>query len=351
MGALVLSTVLTRGAEAVAPREIALMLQITGFWRTSLLHVAAKLRIADLLGDEGKTAAELAHATGAHEDALHRALRALASAGIFTLDAEGRFRNNRLSSALRSDAVPSLRDAAEYFGSPASLEAWADIERTVMTGEPAFARVHGVSMWEWLAAHPDDARAFAGTMTCLTEMDAPAVAAAYPFERHARVCDLAGGRGTLLAEILVRNPKLGGVLFDAPHVLELATDYLAARGVEERVERVAGDFFADPAPPADAYLLRDVLHDWDDARATKILKNVRRSIAPGGRVLVVEVLVDRHTTMPPGPLIDAQMLVVCDGGRQRSADEYAALFRASGFRLVRVHTTSLSVHVVEAEPV
>jgi hypothetical protein len=347
---------LLRAAEQVLPAEVTMMQRVGGFWSTALLRVAARLAIAEHLGAGPMTAAELARLTGANEDALHRSLRALAAMGIFHLDGRGRFSNNRLSETLRPGRVSSMKDIAEYFGSASNLAAWNDFERTVMTGESAFPRVHGVSVWEWFASHPDEMRAFAGSMTSMTEQAAPAIAGAYPFGKHARICDVAGSKGTLLAEILVQHPQARGVLFDAPHVLAEAPPYLRTRGVEARVDTVAGSFFESIPAGCDAYVLKDILHDWDDARCITILENCRRAMMGSGggangsrdaRLLVAEVLVDRQSTEPPGPLIDVQMLAVCDGGRQRSADEMGALFARCGFELRAVHPSPMPNSVIE----
>jgi hypothetical protein len=351
---------LLRAAEQVLPAEVTMMQRIGGFWSTALLRVAGRLAIAEHLSAGPMTAAELARITGANEDALHRSLRALSAMGIFHLDRRGRFSNNRLSETLRPGRVSSMKDIAEYFGSESNLAAWNDFERTVMTGESAFPRVHGVSVWEWFASHPDEMRAFAGSMTSMTEQAAPAIAGAYPFGKHARICDVAGSKGTLLAEILVQHPQARGVLFDAPHVLAEAPPYLGARGVLGRVETVAGSFFESVPEGCDAYVLKDILHDWDDARCITILENCRRAMAGGAggasrangsrdtRLLVAEVLVDRASTEPPGPLIDVQMLAVCDGGRQRTAGEMGALFARCGLELRAVHPSPMPNSVIEA---
>ncbi|HEX9288150.1 MAG TPA: methyltransferase [Anaeromyxobacteraceae bacterium] len=334
-------------ADAVVTPQLALFEQGMGLGRTQLLHVAARLRLADLLAGGALDAADLARATRADPDALHRALRALATAGVFTLRADGRFENNRLSEALRSDAPASLRALLEYLGSAANVSAWGDVDRTVATGKSAFERVHGMSVWSWLTRHAEEERTFAAAMAGVTEIDAPAVAAGYPFGELARVCDVAGGRGTLLAEILRRHPRLRGVLLDVPQVVAEAPAFLEARGVSGRVECVGGSFFDEVPRGCDAYLLKDVLHDWDDAASLRILGACRRAAAPGARLLVAEILVERHETASPGPLVDVQMMVVCQEGRQRSAAEHHALMARAGFRPARVVALSSPLSLVE----
>ncbi len=335
-------------ADLVIPAPQAMLVRIGCLWQVQLLHVAARLRIADRVAERGKTAAELAEETGVNPDALNRALRALVTYGVFWMDAEGRVTNNRLAATLRSDRIASMRDPAEYFGSKSNVTAWADVDETIRTGAPAFSRVHGMTMWDWFSKHPDEARVFAGTMTSLTEQDAPAIAAAYDFGKHARVCDVAGGRGTLLAEILAQHAGPRGVLFDEAHVLEIASGYLASRSVGERVERVAGSFFETVPEGCDVYVLKDILHDWNDERCKAILTRVRGAMKEGSVLLVVEILVDRFSTRAPGPLVDAQMMTVCEGGRQRSAEEHGRLLAAAGLKLRRVHATATAMAIVEA---
>ncbi len=334
-------------ADAVVPPQLALFEHGTGLDRTQLLHVAARLRIADLLATGPRTAAGLAQETSSDPDALHRALRALAALGIFSLRKDGRFENNRLSAALRSGVPASMRDLLEYLGSGSNVGAWADLDRTVASGRNAFERVHGMSFWSWLARHLDEERTFAGAMASLTEIEAAGIAGSYPFGEFARVCDVAGGRGALLAEILRRHRRPRGVLIDTPEVVAQAPDYLGQRGVAHRVECVAGDFFEAVPPACDAYLLKDVLHDWDDAACLRILETCRRASRAGARLLVAEILVERLGTDSPGALVDVQMMVVCQQGRQRSAAEHHALMARAGFRPGRVIAPAGLLSLVE----
>ncbi len=229
-----------------------------------------------------------------------------------------------------------MRELLEYLGSRSQLAAWADVDRTLETGTSAFERVHGETVWDWLRRHPDEAHTFAQAIARLTEIDAAAIARGYRFEEVERICDVAGGPGALLAEILHLHGRARGVLLDAPHVLAEAAAYLARRGVADRVTCVAGDFFEAVPPGCDAYLLKDVLHDWDDAAALRILETCRRAAPAGARLLVAEGLVDTRSTRAPGPFVDVQMMLVCHGGRQRSADEHGALMARAGFRPRRV---------------
>jgi len=341
-----LRRLLLRAADALVPPQLALFDRIVGVGATQLIRAAARLRLPDLLEEGPRTAAELAAATRIDPDALHRTLRGLVAVGLFTLGEDGRFRNNRLSRTLRSGTPGSLRNYALYFGSKSNVEAWADFDRTLESGGNAFERVHGATVWDWFDAHPDERETFVGAMGELTELYASAVATGYPFVSVRRLCDVGGGRGTLLAEILLRYPHLSGVLLDGPGVLDTARIYLAAHGVLDRVELVAGSFFEGVPAGSDAYLLKNVLHDWDDGRCRTILGNCRKAMVTGTRLLVVETVVEADSVRDLGPLSDLQMMVVCAGGRERSRAELDRLFGECGFRLERVMETASPMSVI-----
>ena len=339
---------LQRLAHAVIPPQFVVVEHAAGLATTQLLAIAARLRIADLLASGPRTAQELAQETQAHPEAMHRMLRALVSLNVFALDTTtGRFRNNRLSSALRTDITGSARAIAEYFGTSANMLAWADAEETIRTGRNAFERVHGMTVWDWFACHPEEERLFADGMQELTAADAPAVAAAYPFGEVQRICDVGGGRGTLLAYVLAVHPHLRGVLFEAPGIVEMAREFLHAWGLADRVDIRSGNFFASVPDGCDAYLLKDVLHDWDDAHALQILRTIRQTMQPGQRVLICETLVEPMETALPGPLIDVCMMMVCREGRQRSRTEVTTLLEQAGLTCIRVLPTALPISIVE----
>ena len=334
-------------AHALVPPELRIFEMAFGAAVTSLLHEAARLRIADLLRDGPLDAAALAARTGSDADALHRTLRALAHLGVFTLRPDGRFENNRAAAALRSGNVMRVREYVEYFGSASNLRAWADLGETVRTGRNAFERVAGMSVWDWFERHPDERETFAQAMMGMTTLHAPAIAALYPFGELGVLCDVGGGRGTLLSELLVRYPRLRGVLCDGAGVIASARALLERRGVLDRVELVAGSFFDEVPRGADAYLLKHILHDWDDARCRQILGVVRRAMEPGRRLLVCEALVERNDAADVGAMSDVQMMVVCSDGRERSREELMRLLDGCGFRRTRIFA-SPTVSVLEA---
>ena len=338
---------LRAAADLVVPAPVGLFEQICGYMHTHLLRAAARLRIAELLAAGPASAEELAARAGVDAESLRRVLRGLVTLGVFSRQRDGRFRNNRMSQALLPEAAVSLRDSALYFGSASQLRAWEEIEGTLAGDESGFERVHGMTTWDWFEHHPEESAAFAGTMVAMTRLYAPGVATAYPFGELRRLCDVGGGHGDLLAEVLLRHPHLAAVLLDAGSVLATAEPFLAARGVLERVELQAGSFFDAVPAGCDAYLLKNILHDWDDERATRILDNCRRVMQPGQRVLVVEAVVEADSTRGIGPLSDLQMMAVCSGGRERGRAEYARLFERAGLRLSRVVPTPGPMSVVE----
>jgi hypothetical protein len=323
-------------ADALVPADVVVFERTVGMVFTQCLGAAARYRIADLLESGPLSTADIAARLGTDPDATHRLMRALATTGVFVMHADGRCENNRLSRALDSNRLSATRDFAEYFASKSNADAWCDFDHTLKTGNGGFGRVHQTSVWDWFDAHPDERETFARAMMGMTVRDAPVVARLYPWKEVTRVCDVGGGRGTLLSELLVRHAHLKGVLCDGPGVIESARQLLARRGVAGRVELVAGSFFERVPAGADAYVLKNVLHDWDDERCRKILGVCRAAMKPGDKVVVVEHLTGRNQTDSFGALSDIQMMVVCDGGRERSREDYRALFEASGFAPGRV---------------
>jgi hypothetical protein len=323
-------------ANLLAPPEVRVFELTIGAAVTQMMGIAARHRLADRLAARPRTADELAAETGLDADALHRTLRALAGIGIFRLDGDGRFANTRAGNAMRSGRQMRMREYVEYFASPSNLRAWADAEETVRTGKNAFERVHGMSVWDWFDRHPEERETFAQLMMGLTTVDAPIIARLYPWQEVKRVCDVGGGRGTLLSELLIRHDHLRGVLCDAPGVIDSARLLLERRGVMDRVELAAGSIFSDVPAGADAYVLKNVLHDWDDARSLQILGVVRKAMQPGARLIICETLTERNDADSLGCLADVHMMMVCSDGRERGRDDYARLLEASGFRAGRV---------------
>ena len=320
-----------------------------GYRLTQLVHVVATLGVADRLADGPRTAAELAPLVGANADALHRVLRALASLGIFSQDAEGRFGLTEEGQRLRADAPGSMRLPAITYGEPWWWRAWGGLLDAVRTGETAFDKVHGVDLFGYLSGDAHAAGLFNGIMHVMTTEQAAAIAAGYDFSETRRLLDIGGGHGALAAAILRRNPHATALLFDRPSVVEGAGARLAELGIADRCSLVGGDFFVSVPGGADTITLKDILHDWDDARALSILRNTRRAMDEGARLLLIERVLPPGDAPSPGKLVDITMLVLT-GGRERTEEEYRALLEAAGFTLRRVVTINGETAVIEARP-
>jgi hypothetical protein len=324
---------------------------VTGCWISQALYVAAKLGIADLLQEGPQSCARLAEATQTHAEALYRVLRALASVGIFAEDEAGHFRLTPLADLLRTDAPGSLRAFAIMLGAPEHWRAWEGVLHSVRTGQPAFDHVFGIPLFEYFPTHPEAARIFDDAMTSRSAQENTAIVAAYAFTAAHTVVDIGGGQGTLLASILEIHPHARGVLFDLPHVIASARTRIERAGQAARWEYVAGDFFAAVPAGGDCYLLKKVIHDWDDERAQRILTNCRTAMAGTGRLLLIEPLIPPGNEASFNKLLDLLMLVWNAGGRERTEREHQGLLAAAGFRLSRVIPTRAGVSIIEAVPV
>jgi hypothetical protein len=328
------------------PPEVALMQIVGGGLLQQALYVAAKLSIADLLAERPQTADELAKRTRTHARALYRVLRALASVGVFAESNGQTFQLTPPAELLRSDAPGSLRDAVIFMGEEWHWRVWADMLYSVETGKVAWAHVHGKEVFPWFAAHPEESEIFNRAMTGFSQTAASAVAEAYDFSGIKTLADIAGGHGMLLAGILKSNPQLKGVLFDLPQVIEGAGELLKREGVAERVQLATGDFFEAVPQGADAYLMKFIIHDWDDERALKILRNIHRAMPGDGKLLLAEMVVPAGNEPHFSKIQDLEMLV-SPGGVERTEQEYSDLFAEAGFRLTRIIATKSPLSLIE----
>ena len=321
---------------------------VEGFQVSQALHVAATMGIADLLVGGSRTSDELAAATRTHPPTLYRLLRALASVDVLRELDGFRFELTPLGECLRSDVPNSVQGWAAFIGRPYFWQAWAALEHSVRTGENAFQHVHGTDVWSYRAARPDESAVFDRAMTSLSRRSSAALLAAYDFGRFRTIVDVGGGNGALLAGVLVANPKLEGTVFDLPHVVEHAPALLAQAKVASRCRVVGGSFFESVPEGADAYILRAVIHDWSDEDSIRILSVVRRAIGADGVLLLIERVIAPPNEGRDVKFSDLNMLVG-PGGRERSREEYAAIFEASGFRLSAVVPAG-AYSLVEAAP-
>jgi len=317
---------------------------VIGHWVSRLVQVAAQLNIADLLKAGPRTAEELAKAAHVRAPQLYRVLRALASVGVFAETKNGRFKLTPLAATLQTRVPGSMRTAALMLNSDWQWDAWQKLLDGVASDDVPFVKAHGMSVFEYLEKHPDDLAAFHDSATGLTN---PAIAAAYNFSKFHTLVDVGGSHGALLSTILKAHPSLKGVLFDQPSVIAGAKKgrNLAEAGIAGRCKLESGSFFVSVPVGADAYIMKYILHDWDDERCVKILSNCRSAMNKNGRVLVVDSVV------PPGnepgyvKLLDIEMLVI--GGRERTKADFSSIFRKSGLKLTRVVTTKSPLSIVE----
>jgi C-methyltransferase len=324
------------------PHEIISTLT-NAFVASRCLHVIAGLGVADEIGDGPVSTPELASRCGANADALGRMLHLMAAHGIFEADDRG-FRHTPASRLLCSDHPMSMRAHAALMGLPVFTATFARLEHSARTGSPAVDTVEPAGTWAYLQDHPDEALTFGHAMTAKAAADIPAVLAAYDFSRFATIADIGGGRGHLLRAILDAVPAARGVLFDRPQVI-------GALDVEhDRLTPHAGDFFVDPLPAADAYVLMDVLHDWPDAECVAILRAIRAAAGTGASVLVIESLLPGNGADPETQSLDIVMLAMT-GGRQRTAQHLSELFTSCGFGDITVIATEGPLRIVEAPAV
>ena len=308
----------------------------------------AQLGIPDLVESAPKSAEELAKQIGAHPQALYRLMRATACVGVLSEGPDGKFSQTPMSAVLRSNATPSLRSLAIMGGREWHARGWSRLEYCVRTGKQALDDLYGAHIFEFLKQHPEEARIFNDTMTELSMIDSPAVADAYNFDGIHSIVDIAGGHGLLLATILQRNPHLKGTLYEMPHVLEGAAGG-PLKPVMERCTLSSGDMFSSVPPGADAYIMKHIIHDWPDELCLKILKACRKSVNEGGKLLVVDNVIQPGNDFSPGKFLDLQMLIF-PSGSERTEKQFRDLFAAAGWKLNRIIPTAAPDSIVEGVP-
>jgi orsellinic acid C2-O-methyltransferase len=324
-----------------------------GHYFSRAIALAAKLGVADLLSEGPRHFGELARATETQPAALNRVLRLLASVGVFEEQEGGRFALTLIGECLRANVPGSARAAVLLFGGVRIQDSWKDLEYCVRTGDPAFRKRGHTDPFVELAQSPEDAANFDAAMADFTRMTAIAVAAAYDFAAFHDVVDVGGGNGALMIGILNAYPQLHGIVFDQPHVVERAKKQIAEGALTERCRAVGGDFFQEVPGGADAYLLKHIIHDWNDERAVVILQTCRRAIAPQGKLLLVEGVYPARIDQSPesrGAAANDVNMLVSTGGRQRSEAEFRSLYEQAGFRLSRIVQTPARASLIEGVP-
>ncbi|MEE9286993.1 MAG: methyltransferase, partial [Gammaproteobacteria bacterium] len=280
--------------------QAALMQMAQGFWAAKVLQAAAELGIADLLVENPKTAQELSKTSGVNSDSLYRLLRALASRGIFKEISNDRFENTPLSEAIRTNVPGSVRDYAIFAPHDGNVLAWTKFMDVVMTGKSSFTDVNGCGYWEYFQNHPEISERYNKAMAAKTSLVISALLKSYDFSQFNTLIDVGGGLGTILASILTSNPQMRGCLYDQSSVIQAAKSFLGAQGVINHCKLISGDFFESIPKGYDAYLMKNVIHDWEDKQALKILKNCRASIPKHGKLLILEAVLGKDNTLHPG---------------------------------------------------
>jgi O-methyltransferase domain/Dimerisation domain len=329
--------------------RVALRHMIMGFRVTQLIYVAAKLGIADHLRLGPQSVDSLAGVSGAHPRALYRLLRALASIGIFEEADDGRFHLTHLAEPLQTETSGSLRALAILYGDDSYYRAYGALLHSIMTGKSAFQHVHGQTLFEYLNEHPDAGGTFNQAMTAYSEQEIAAILGAYDFSRVSRVVDVGGGHGRLIAAILGANTQACGILFDQAPVVEGARDFIAQLELGSRCELVAGDFLHSVPAGGDLYILKSIIHDWDDETAVAILTNCRAVMTSQALLVLVERVVPPGNGPSEAKLFDINMLMVL-GGCERTEAEYKNLLEAAGFRMTDVIPTRSALSLIEGVP-
>ncbi|HEY1006929.1 MAG TPA: methyltransferase [Sphingobacteriaceae bacterium] len=332
------------------PPEVVLNQLIFGGLVQKCIWAIAKLTIPDLLKDHPKPVSRLASETGTDPGALYRVLRTLAAVGLFSESAGQTFGLAPMGRLLQSGSPGSMRDFAVMIGENWLWSDWAQILYTVKTGGIAHHKVHGMSTFEYFEQNKEAGEIFNRAMTNLSELAVPAILEAYDFSGTGKLVDVAGGHGFLLAAILQQYPGMQGMLFDLPFVIEGAPRELETMGVRDRVELVSGDFFTSVPQGGDCYLMKHIIHDWDDEQSTRILKNIGAAMNAGGKLLLVEMVVPGENIPHPSKTLDVLMMLV-EGGMERTADQFRLLLKGAGFNMRRIISTRSPMSLIEAEPI
>lgn len=320
------------------------------FVATSAINAVIRLNVADILGDAEMDVQTLAGKTQTDEDALYRVLRLLSSLEIFTETRARVFANSEASQSIRADVPSSQRAMLEFITDPFHMRMYADMLPTIKDRRPSVEHVCGKGVFEVFSENPEEQRRFDDAMTNLSESAVPAVLSSYDFSGICTLVDVAGGHAMLLTSILEKYPSVKGILFDLEHVVPGAQKRISELNLADRCNIAYGDFFKE-VPTGDAYILKHIIHDWDDERALVILKNCHAAMAKSGarKLLLVEMILPPGNDPHPSKFLDVEMLML-PGGRERTESEYRALLQKAGFTLTRVVTTQGPMTIIESVP-
>ncbi|NUS43186.1 MAG: hydroxyneurosporene methyltransferase [Mycobacteriaceae bacterium] len=345
-----LRNLLARIHRKTVPAPIALMEMVQASMLAQAVYAAAELGIADALADRPLSIEDLAAKVEANPDALQRLLRPLRSAGIFRRRPDGTYQLTPLAQPLRADADVSMRDPIRFLLGAVERNHWSHLPDAVRTGEAVVPALDGMPFFEFTSANEEYGQLFHSAMTSTSALALAPTLATYDFSRYRTIVDVAGGHGSLLAELLNRNPDSRGVLFDLPEVVKDAEELLRDKGVGDRCRVEGGSFFDTVPEGGDAYVLKHIVHDWPEEQAEQILRTVRRAMTDDARLLLIEIVLPEDSRPTFGNLLDLQMLLSV-GGRERTEREYRELLARCGFELVRRVGTVTLDSVLEFKPV
>lgn len=319
---------------------------VYAYWVSRCIHVVAKLGIADLLKDGSQHCDALAAATNTHSYSLYRVLRALAGLGIFAETQPRCFELTPLADCLQSNVPGSIRDIAILRGEEHYYKAWGNLMYSLQTGESAFEHLYSMDLFEYNEQNFLGGEIFHQALASSKEAYAPFLEA-YDFSSIGKLVDIGGGTGSFLTAILEANPTMAGVLFELPEVIDKAKILAQTASVNDRCQLIGGSFFEAVPEKGDAYLLKHVLHNWDDERAIAILKRCHEAMGENGRVLVIDFVLPPKNEFSGIKFMDVNMLVMCPGGRERSESEFRSLFESAGFKLTKITPTKSEVSIIE----
>ncbi|EAQ81826.1 methyltransferase [Blastopirellula marina] len=323
-----------------------LMQMICGYQVSQIVLTVGELGLPDLLKQGPTSVEDLAQACSANPDRLYRLLRAAASLGVFTETEPRVFAATPLSEILQSDHPTSLQPLTLMMGSE-HYAAWGRLRRAVQSNENEFEQEFGLPFFDYLSQHPESAAIFDAAMTSIHGRETAAILEAYDFSQFGLIADVGGGNGSKLIALLTKHPQVRGMLVDLPHVVERAAPNFVAAGVNERMTLIGGDFFVEVPSGADAYMMRHIIHDWDDEKSTLILKNCRAAMQPGQKLLLVEYVIPSGDEPFFGKLLDLTMMLI-PGGKERTEAEYRDLVAGCGFQLQRVIRTDQPISILES---
>jgi len=330
------------------PGNVVLYEQFQNLWVLPSLYVAAKLNIAELVKQKPLSVDELARLTNAHAPSLFRVMRALVARGIFKYGRDGKFRVNGMAKGLL-DGPGSIRHMLLHHLGPVNWNLMSNLEHTVRTGEDAFAFTYGKGIYEFLRDHPEESEVFDQSMSDLSDIGLAPILNAYPFSDHPTIADIGGGEGFLLANILKTHPTAKGILYDQKETIERAPQLFEKFQISDRVKVIAGNFFEQIPSGADLYIMKSIIHNWDDEPCINLLKNIHRAMSNTARIVVVEMIVSDDNRPELAKLLDIQMLACMRGGKERTREEFHRILEKSGFQVTRIIPTIAPISLIEAK--